>query len=178
MPDAQIKAEPFVPSPFDTEYLKTDLKGRSVRGGAVALSARVVKLALQIGSTMVLARLLTPADFGLIAMVAAVTNFALMFKDVGLSMATVQMSDINHKQISTLFWINTGVGLLITALFVASAPAVAWFYGEPKLTAIVSKQYHPSGSAVRVFHLMRSQFAWFSMIYLLIHTVSSRKKAT
>ena len=91
---------------FNTEYLKADLKGRSVRGGAVTVFAQGARFTLQIGSTMVLARLLTPADFGLIAMVAAVTNFAMMFKDMGLSTATVQMSDINHDQISTLFWIN------------------------------------------------------------------------
>ncbi|MBA7485941.1 hypothetical protein ES707_21493 [subsurface metagenome] len=121
---------------FDTEYLKADLKGRSVRGGAVTMAAQGLKFFFQLGSTMVLARLLTPQDFGLIAMVTAVTGFVMMFKDMGLSMATVQRAEINHNQISTLFWINVGLSLAIMLLTAALAPAIAWFYGEPRLTWI------------------------------------------
>lgn len=86
---------PVAPSPasrhdrhFATEHLMADLKGRSIRGGAVTLSSQGVKFALQVGSTMVLARLLTPADFGLIAMVAVFAGFVRLCKDIGLSMAT------------------------------------------------------------------------------------------
>ena len=121
---------------FNTEYLKADLKGRSIRGGAVTVFAHVAKFVLRLGSTVVLARLLTPQDFGLIAMVTAITNFALMFKDIGLSAATIQKADINHSQISTLFWINVGFSLLITAAIAALAPAIAWFYGKPQLTIV------------------------------------------
>jgi len=121
---------------FDTEYLKADLKGRSVRGGAITITAQGLRFALQMGSTIVLARLLTPADFGLIAMVMALTNFAMMFKDLGLSMATIQKPDISHAQISTLFWINVAVGLMMAAIVALVAPAVAWFYEEPRLTPV------------------------------------------
>ncbi len=119
---------------FDTEYLKADLKGRSVRGGAVTMAAQGAKFFLRMGSTVVLARLLTPADYGLIAMVAVVTNFVMMFKDMGLSMATVQKADIDHAQISTLFWINVFISLIIMLVMAALAPVVAWFYGKPELT--------------------------------------------
>ncbi|KPJ66660.1 MAG: hypothetical protein AMJ43_07455 [Coxiella sp. DG_40] len=121
---------------FDTEYLKADLKERSVRGGAVTIVAQAASFFLHMGSTVVLARLLTPQDFGLIAMVAAVTNFAMMFKDIGLSMATVQKPDINHTQVSTLFWINVATGMVIAACLVALAPAVASFYGNARLTPV------------------------------------------
>ena len=121
---------------FDTEYLKTDLKGRSVRGGAVTMAAQGVTFFIRMGSTMVLARLLTPQDFGLIAMVTAVTGFVVMFKDMGLSMATVQKAEINHGQISTLFWINVVLSLGVMLVTAALAPAIAWFYGEPRLTWI------------------------------------------
>jgi PST family polysaccharide transporter len=103
---------------FDTEYLKADLKGRSIRGGAATISAQGAKFLLHTGSIVILACLLTPQDFGLIAMVTAVTNFVMMFKDMGLSMATVQRAEINHAQISTLFWVNTAIG-------VALAPSIA-----------------------------------------------------
>jgi len=70
---------------FNTEHLHADLKGRSIRGGTVTIAAQGCKLIISMGSTMILARLLTPADFGLIAMVAAVTALVWRFKDMGLS---------------------------------------------------------------------------------------------
>ena len=87
---------------FGTDHLKTDLKGRSVRGGAVTLFAQLCKFVLQMGSTVILARLLTPQDYGLIGMVTAVTGFVSLFKDMGLSMATIQKAEINHRQILVL----------------------------------------------------------------------------
>ncbi len=118
---------------FETEHLKADLKGRSVKGGSITIVAQIVKLFLQIGSSVFLARLLTPNDFGLIAMVAVLTSFVLIFKDMGLSMATVQRAEINHGQISTLFWVNVAFSLMIMLITVALAPVVALFYGEPRL---------------------------------------------
>ena len=119
---------------FQAEHLNSDLKGRSVRGGAVTILAQAGRLVLGIGATAVLARILTPRDFGLLAMVAGFTNFVAHFKDMGLAMATVQRKDINHDQVSTLFWVNAAFGVVITLLTAVLAPVVAWFYGEPDLT--------------------------------------------
>lgn len=119
------------------DHLTTDLKGRTVRGGAVALSAQAVKFAIRLGSTAVLARLLTPADFGLIAMVAAVTGFIGLFRDLGLSTATVQRAQITHGQVSNLFWINVVSSIVLMGITAAAAPGVAWFYGEPRLVGIM-----------------------------------------
>jgi O-antigen/teichoic acid export membrane protein len=121
---------------FATNHLMADLKGRSVRGGAVTLVSQGIKFALQMGSTMILARLLAPSDFGLVAMVAAITGLVAMFKDAGLSMATVQRQDITHDQVSTLFWINLGLTAVVTLVIAALAPAVAAFYAEPRLVWI------------------------------------------
>lgn len=119
-----------------TDHLKDDLRGRSVRGGAVTVAGQSAKHLMGVVALAFLARLLTPADFGLLAMVAGFTNFFVQFKDLGLSMATVQRKEITHQQVSTLFWVNVGVGLVATALTVGLAPILAWFYGEPSLTAI------------------------------------------
>lgn len=118
---------------FETDHLLGDLKGRSVRGGAVTLSSQAIKFVLQMGSTVVLARLLLPSDFGLIAMVTAITGFVAMFKDAGLSMATVQRKDITHDQVSTLFWINVALSAAVMLVVAALAPAIAAFYSEPRL---------------------------------------------
>ena len=121
---------------FRTDHLKAELGRRSARGGAITVTAQGCKFILNAISAIVLARLLTPQDYGLIGMVAVVTGFVSMFKDMGLSVATVQKEDVTDEQISTLFWLNVlfsfGVMLVTTAI----APAVAWFYGEPRLTLI------------------------------------------
>lgn len=145
---------------FATDHLLADLKGRSVRGGAVTLTAQALKFILQMGSTMVLARLLTPQDFGLIAMVTAVTGFVAMFKDAGLSMATIQRAEITHAQVSTLFWINVALSVLVMLVVAALAPAIAWFYGEPQLTWItlaLAGTFIFSGLTVQHQALLRRQ---------------------
>jgi O-antigen/teichoic acid export membrane protein len=86
--------------------------------------------------TVVLARLLTPEDYGLIGMVVVVTGFIAIFKDMGLSLGTVQRSEVNHKQISTLFWINIAISAGVMVLTVLIAPLVARFYGDARLTSI------------------------------------------
>lgn len=121
---------------FDTEHLKPDLKGRSVRGGAVTMAAQIIKFLLQTGSTVILAHLLTPQDYGLFAMVTAITGFVALFKDMGLSMATIQKADITHSQVSSLFWINVAISFLLALILAMVAPIISWFYREPRLTWI------------------------------------------
>ncbi|MFH5804405.1 lipopolysaccharide biosynthesis protein [Alienimonas sp. DA493] len=119
------------PSPFDPPPQRS---GAAVRGGAVAIAGQGAKTAVRLIGTVVLARLLTPADFGLVAMVTVITGFVGMFTDVGLSAATVQRPRVTHEQVSTLFWLNVALGCGLAALTAASAPLIAWFYDEPRLT--------------------------------------------
>ena len=101
---------------FQTDYLLKDLHGRAFRGGVVTLTGQAGKFLLQMISAVVLARLLMPRDFGLIAMVTSVTGFVAMFKDLGLSNATVQRAQITHAQVSFLFWINCALGVAATLI--------------------------------------------------------------
>lgn len=121
---------------FHTQHLKTNLGGRTVRGGAVTIVSQGIKFLLGIGTTVVLARLLTPEDYGLIGMVIVITGFVSMFKDLGLSNATIQREEINAEQISTLFWFNVALSISIMLLMAALAPAVSWFYSDSRLTLI------------------------------------------
>lgn len=121
---------------LSTEHLHADLKGRSVRGGVLSVVAQGAQFLLQTVSTLTLARLLTPTDFGLVAMVTAVTAIAAGFADLGLTEATIQRKEISHNQVSTLFWINVAIGLILTLLTAAMAPVLAWFYKEPRLVGI------------------------------------------
>ena len=110
-----------------------DFKRKSVRGGAAAILAQVTSMVLQLGTMFILARLLAPSDYGLQSMVLTLTAFMSLFKDAGLSVASVQRENLSHEQISTLFWINIGLGVLLTILVAACAPLLAAFYREPRL---------------------------------------------
>src|SRR5262245_23329178 len=122
---------------LNTERLKAGLATRTARGGAVTFASQGFKFAAGLGATMVLGRLLTPADYGLIGMVVVVTGFVSMFKDLGLSAATVQREEITSAQVSTLFWVNVALSIGVGMVTIALSPVVAWFYGEPRLTAIM-----------------------------------------
>ena len=146
-----------------TDHLKADLKGRSIRGGVLTLTSQGARFILQMISTVVLARLLTPADFGLVAMVTAITGFVALFTDAGLSHATVQRQEITHDQVSTLFWINVALGVLLMFVTATLAPAVAWFYSEPRLTGItlaVAGMFILSGLTVQHDALLKRQMRY------------------
>lgn len=132
-----VKREPAGAGEFlSTERLKADLGRRTARGGAVTVTSQGFKFLVGMAGTVVLARLLTPEDYGLVGMVVIVTGFVLLFKDLGLASATIQKEDLSLEQVSTLFWINVGLSVLIMLVTAAAAPLVARFYGEPRLTAI------------------------------------------
>ncbi len=102
----------------------------------MTLVGQAVGMGLQIGTTVVLARLLLPTDYGLQSMVLTLTAFFGLFKDAGLSVATVQRETLTQEQISTLFWVNIGLGVLLTTVVAASAPLLVMFYKEPRLFGI------------------------------------------
>jgi PST family polysaccharide transporter len=113
-----------------------DLKRKSVRGGTVTMVSQAISIAIQLTSTVILARLLSPDDYGIIAMVMAITAFAGVFRDLGLSSAAVQKKDLTRAQQSNLFWLNVAMGAVLTAIVAVASPLVAWFYGQPELTLV------------------------------------------
>jgi O-antigen/teichoic acid export membrane protein len=113
-----------------------DLKRKMIRGGLARVCAQGANLLLRVGALMILARLLSPKDFGLVGMVTAFTGVLTWFRDFGLSSAAIQHSNITKEQISTLFWINILLGALLGLVAIAMAPAIAAFYGEPELFAV------------------------------------------
>jgi PST family polysaccharide transporter len=110
-----------------------NLKQRVVRGGLAKVCAQGTTFLLRLGSLMVMARLLDPGDFGLVGMVTAFTGVLGLFRDFGLSAATVQRVEVDEDQISTLFWINVAVGAVLMLIASAMAPLVARFYHQPRI---------------------------------------------
>jgi O-antigen/teichoic acid export membrane protein len=85
----------------------------------------------------ILARQLSPNDFGLVAMVTVVTGLFEIFSSAGLAWATIQKTEITDQQISQLFWVNVLVGVVLALLCASSAPLLTRFYQEPQLFWIV-----------------------------------------
>ena len=145
---------------LSTDHLQSDLGRRSIRGGTVTIAAQGIKVVFQFAAVVVLARLLEPVDFGRFAMVGTVLAMLELFKDLGLSTATVQRPDISHRQISTLFWLNTGLGCCAALLTAALAPVLAWLYGEPvllEITPAVALAFVFTGLSVQHLALLRRQ---------------------
>jgi len=112
------------------------LKRQSVRGAAATFLAQGLRFVLQFGSQIALARLLSPADFGLVAMIGPVLMLVQIFNELGLSQATIQRAEISQQELSSLFWLNIGISVVLAVIMAASSSAIALFYGQPELALI------------------------------------------
>src|SRR5438128_2151029 len=117
---------------------REQLKTASIRGGLLMALTQGGGQIFRLLVTAVLARQLLPADYGLVAMAAAILAAAAVFRDLGLSRATIRWAELSNSQVNTLFWINVGFGTLVALIGIAAAPAVAAFYSEPRLTAVTA----------------------------------------
>jgi O-antigen/teichoic acid export membrane protein/glycosyltransferase involved in cell wall biosynthesis len=113
-----------------------EVRGLAIRGAGATLLSGGVGLAMQVVGTVVLARLLTPRDFGLVALVSTFLLLLVNFGLNGFTEAILQREEIDHFLISNLFWINVGVGLLLTVGFAASGSLLARFYRDPLVAQV------------------------------------------
>jgi O-antigen/teichoic acid export membrane protein len=151
-----------------------DLKGKTLRGGLARLCALGANFLLRVGSLMILARLLGPKDFGLVGMVTAFTGVLGLFRDFGLSSASVQRTTISEEQMSTLFWINIVLGALLGLVVLAMAPAIAAFYHEPQLfgvTAVLASGFFFNAAGTQHSALLQRQMRFTALA--VISVVSS-----
>ena len=93
--------------------------------------------ALSVIGILFLARLLAPADFGILAIVSVLTGFAMLFVDIGLGASLVHVRIATRQDYSTVFAFNFAIGLLIALLIVFSANAIAEFFNEASAASAV-----------------------------------------
>ncbi len=113
-----------------------ELRRLAVRGAGAAVSAQGLSLCVQMVATVVLARLLLPSDFGVVAMVTTVSLLIMNFGLNGFTEAVVQIEEISHALASNLFWINMGASILLTLGFAAAGSLLARFYGDPRVATV------------------------------------------
>lgn len=114
----------------------TSLGRRAMRGAAVTVLGQGGRILLQMASVVVLARLLAPSEFGLLAMVLLFVGLGEIFRDFGLSSAAVQAPSLSREQRDLLFWANTGIGVALAVIIFAGAGLIADLFGQPALTPI------------------------------------------
>ncbi|MFE6256879.1 oligosaccharide flippase family protein [Agromyces sp. NPDC057865] len=105
----------------------------SSRGVFVTMGGFGGKTLIQLASTVVLARLLSPADFGLVAMVTAIVGVADLVRDFGLTGAIIQARKLSERMWMSVMWLSVALGIGLMLLIAASAPLIAWLYDEQRL---------------------------------------------
>ena len=118
---------------LSTQHLNRHLRGHAVRGGVAQTLAEGLLVLIRFGYLIVLARLLTPRDFGLVAMALAFTELFECVRSAGLPVAIVQQGEVSQTEASTVFWVNAGLSLAVLLLFWFGSPVLAGFYGEESL---------------------------------------------
>src|SRR5579862_4359914 len=111
--------------------VSSELRRLAIRGAAATVSASGIGLVVQLIGTVILAHLLTPADFGVVTMV---TTFSLLLSSFGLNGFTevvIQSEEMDHYTASNLFWLNSGAGLVLAIAFIPLGLLLARFYQNP-----------------------------------------------
>ena len=115
----------------------SDLMLKTSRWAVLSVAAQLIKVVLLFGSQVFLARLLSPIDFGIVAMCVPIFSFLSIFNDLGLSQATIQRQALTRDESNLIFWMNAGLGFVVALAIAAIAPGAASFYGDSRITAVL-----------------------------------------
>ena len=102
-----------------------------------SVASQGVRQGMQFVTTAVLARLLSPSDYGLISMAMVVIEFQYLVRDLGTAKAVIRQRNLSEELLSSIFWVNVVFGFIAMLVIIAGAPLVATFYGEARLTPIL-----------------------------------------
>jgi polysaccharide transporter, PST family len=116
---------------------ESTIRDQATRGAILIGASQIYRIGTTFVSSVILARLLTPADFGLNAIVASCVGLITLIQDIGLAQATIQRQRLTTAQTSALFWLAFGAGLLLAIFLALSAPLVAWFFGDGRLKLLI-----------------------------------------
>ncbi len=110
-----------------------DLRERTLSGIGWSGGSQLGRQLLYFAVSVVLARTLSPREFGLMGMIVVFTGFADLFAELGFGSAIIQRQDLQPRHLNAVFWLNVASGLVLTAVFFAASSWIAAFYGEPLL---------------------------------------------
>jgi O-antigen/teichoic acid export membrane protein len=110
---------------------------RAIRANVWVALGSAGRVLIQVAQVAILARLLSPDDFGVMAIVMVVVSVGSLFSDGGLSSAFLQRRDVPDHARSSLYWLNVALALGVGVAIALLAPGIAWVYGEPALTGVM-----------------------------------------
>ena len=116
--------------------LGDELKQKSLRGGAIVLATEGVRALLVVGYLAIIARLLTPTDFGLVAMSTAVLWVLLPLSSMSLASAAVQTAELTAGKLNAVFWWSLAFGVLLMSALMVAAPIVGGLYGRTEVVHV------------------------------------------
>ncbi|MFY9288211.1 MAG: lipopolysaccharide biosynthesis protein [Alphaproteobacteria bacterium] len=119
---------------FNFDPPHQDIKSHAASGFAFTGTTQVIRILTQFFSVIILARLLEPADFGIMAMAVPIYSFAQMFNNLGINQSTIQTPKVTSKQLNSFFWVNVTFGVLVCLVLAIASPAVGWFYKDSRTT--------------------------------------------
>lgn len=99
-----------------------------------SFAGHIISQILVIGAGIVLARVLSPREFGFIGMIGVFTGFSIVLANMGFGAALIQVPKLEDRHLNSIFWINIVAGVAFTLLLLLVAPYIASFYGHPELT--------------------------------------------
>lgn len=111
----------------------SDFRKKTINGISWSVVSQISSQVITFVFGIVLARFLSPSEFGLIAMITVLSGFASLFAEMGLGAAIINKQTAEQVYLSSVFWLNITSGVLLTLLFFACASLIAHFYTEPKL---------------------------------------------
>lgn len=112
-------------------------KSKIIKGGLYLTIVNVLSQFLAIVVNIVLARLLLPEDFGLVALTMTYIGFITLFTNMGFGSSIIHESETSQKQLSSIYWLNYGLSIFSFIIIITTSQFAASFYNEPKLTPIV-----------------------------------------
>ncbi len=136
MPPPDFFPGTAVPDEGDRRSGRRRLGVAAVQGVAWIGAAQGVRIPLQLAIFVIMARILQPEDFGLFGMVALLIDLLYVVPGFGVTATIVSHQEFDEEDVSTLFWWQTGVGVLMTAVTILAAPLVSQLYGEPRLIGL------------------------------------------
>lgn len=149
--------------------IRSSLRAAAVDGILATFGSRIALTVIQLVSTIILARLLTPDDFGLVGMIVPVAALLGLFADAGLSSSTIQAKGMTHEQASGLFWANVALGFVSSVVLGAGGPLMAAFYDRPEI-AVIAPAYAGSllisSFSTQHLALLRRQMAFRQVAFI------------
>jgi lipopolysaccharide exporter len=125
---------------------------KAIRGIPWTLVTYAGNKLITVGTTVVLARLLVPEDFGLVVLATVAVALFNAFRDLGLGGALVLRQDLDRRAQGTILTLQLGLGVVVAALLAALSPPIADFFGEPRLAGVL---------ALLSINVLLGGYSWF-----------------